>query len=85
MQKIFSIIILYILIYSAPINANTVLDSQRILTQLGFKPGSIDGSYGNKTKKALQNFYISIGKKYDGSLDMNELIDLKKAIKIRRL
>jgi len=82
MQKIFSIIILYILIYSAPINANTVLDSQRILTQLGFKPGSIDGSYGNKTKKALQNFYISIGKKYDGSLDMNELIDLKKAIKI---
>ena len=82
MQKIFSIIILYILIYSAPINANTVLDSQRILTQLGFKPGSIHVSYGKKKKKALQNFYISIGQKYDGSLDMNELIDLKKAIKI---
>ena len=80
MKNIFSILFLYLSVFCFPANANTILNSQRILTQLGFKPGPIDGAYGKKTKGALDEFYTSIGKNYDGLLDANELIELQKAL-----
>ena len=33
--------------------ANDVFTAQRLLTELGYDPGPIDGAYGGKTKKAL--------------------------------
>lgn len=79
MKKIFSMSFLCLIVLCFPVNANTILNAQRILTQLGFKPGPIDGAYGTKTKGALDEFYTSIGKNYDGLLDANELIELQKA------
>ena len=55
----------------------TVGDIQSWLTQLGYNPGPIDGSYGRRTEEALKNFYNSIGASFDGVLDQNEIIDLR--------
>ncbi|GEM_PF-4186615 len=67
--------------FGTPTLANDILTAQKLLTKLGYNPGPIDGSYGGKTKKALEKFYISTGKKYDGSLNSNELEDLRASIK----
>ena len=67
--------------FGTPTFANDVLTAQKLLTKLGYNPGPIDGSYGRKTKKALEKFYISTGEKYDGSLNSNELEDLRASIK----
>ena len=56
----------------------TVRDVQRWLTQLGYNPGPIDGSYGSKAANALTAFYASQGQQFDGILDQNEIDDLLK-------
>lgn len=50
---------------------------QEILIKLGYDPGPIDGSFGNKTELALINFYANRGEQYDGVLDNNEFEDLE--------
>lgn len=67
--------------FGTPTFANDVLTAQKLLTKLGYNPGPIDGSYGGKTKKALEKYYITIGGKYDGTFDSNELEDLRASIK----
>ena len=64
-------------IFSTALLAGTVDDAQRMLNQLGYNAGAIDGAYGRKTKSALEKFYSSIGSEFDGVLDANEIADLK--------
>lgn len=45
---------------------------QKMLTELCFKPGSIDGVWGNRTESAFKEFYKSFGK-YDGKFDNVEM------------
>ena len=67
--------------FSDPVTANNVLEAQKMLTKLGYAPGPIDGSYGSKTKFALENFYAAQNKKFDGQLSANEIVSLSKASK----
>ena len=67
-------------IFSIPVHADNVLLAQELLTKLGYTPGPIDGSYGAKTKYALENFYASQNKKFDGELSSNEITSLKKSM-----
>ena len=60
--------------------AGTVDQSQRMLNQLGYNAGPVDGAYGGKTKRALEKFYTALGSIYDGKLDANEFIDLNAAM-----
>ena len=53
---------------------------QKDLNILGFDAGPVDGSYGKKTKGALEAFYDSKGMSFDGKLDANEVRDLKFAL-----
>ena len=55
------------------------MKAQNILTELGYEPGPVDGVWGGKTKKALNNFYQERNKKFDGILDLNEMSDLEVA------
>ncbi len=66
-----------------PANAaiDNVQEVQTWLTQLGFEPGPKDGSYGGRTKQALEAFYQSKGGSFDGDLSDNEVQDLRAAIK----
>ena len=64
---------------TTPAKANTVSDAQQILNQLGYNAGSVDGAYGSKTRRALEQFYKDAGSLYDGELDTNEVNDLQNA------
>ena len=59
---------------------NDVQITQQLLTNLGYDPGTIDGSYGGKTKRALVQFYASQDKVFDGALSLNEIDALKTAV-----
>ena len=80
--KFSSICILTISFFSNPVNANDVLEAQKMLTKLGYAPGPIDGAYGGKTKRALDEYYKDKNKKFDGKLDKNEIVDLTASIKL---
>ena len=56
MFKFFFILLSFFLMFGTPTFANDVLTAQKLLTKLGYNPGPIDGSYGGKTKKALEKF-----------------------------
>ena len=68
--------------FSNPVIANNVLEAQKMLTKLGYAPGPIDGAYGGKTKRALDEYYQAKNKKFDGKLDKNEIVDLTASIKL---
>ena len=55
-----------------------VNEAQTLLDRLGYNAGIADGIYGQKTHRALENFYTELGFEYDGVLDAAELNDLKK-------
>ena len=60
--------------------SNDVVKTQKMLNQLGYNAGPVDGAYGGKTKRALEAFYAKSGGSYDGKLDTNELADLNAAM-----
>ena len=60
--------------------AGTVDNAQRMLNQLGYNAGPVDGAYGKKTRSALEAFYADSGGSFDGKLDANEVADLKIAM-----
>ena len=68
--------------FNDPVMANNVLEAQKMLTKLGYAPGAIDGAYGGKTKRALDEYYKDKNKKFDGKLDKNEIVDLTTSIKL---
>ena len=60
--------------------AGNVDNAQRMLNQLGYNAGPVDGAYGGKTKRALEAFYAKSGGSFDGKLDANEVADLTSAM-----
>ena len=84
LKKIF-VILPFIVVLSSPALANSVAQSQRMLNQLGYNAGPIDGAYGGKTRGALEKFYADNGSLYDGKLDANEVADLTSAMDVAGL
>ena len=80
MKKSLSIFITLTMLITHAVFADTVAQSQRMLNQLGYNAGPVDGAYGGKTKRALEKFYTALGSIYDGKLDANEFIDLNAAM-----
>ena len=81
MKKLLSIITILSLLIPHAVFADSVAQSQRMLNQLGYNAGPVDGAYGGKTKRALEAFYAESGGSFDGKLDANELTDLQNALK----
>ena len=79
MTRKLSIVILLTFGFGSPVLSDTVSSAQRILNELGYNAGTVDGSYGVKTKRALKNFYNNNNFLYDEKLDDNEISDLKLA------
>ena len=80
MPKKILVILPFIVMLASPVLANSVAKSQRMLNQLGYNAGPVDGAYGGKTKRALEAFYAKSGGSYDGKLDANEVADLTAAM-----
>jgi hypothetical protein len=79
MTRKLSIAIMLTFGFGSPVLSDTVSSAQRILNELGYNAGTVDGSYGNRTKRALESFYVDNNSLYDGKLDDNEIADLKLA------
>jgi hypothetical protein len=43
-----------------------VTDIQRMLTELGYRPGPVDGSYGQRTRQAIKRYQSNTGLSVDG-------------------
>ena len=67
---------------STAVFAGLVDQAQRMLNQLGYNAGPVDGAYGGKTRGALEAFYANSGSKFDGQLSQNEIVDLSKALNL---
>ena len=80
--RILVILFFGLISFNDPVMANNVLEAQKMLTKLGYAPGPIDGAYGGKTKRALDEYYQAKNKKFDGKLDKNEIVDLTASIKL---
>ena len=78
--KFLVLIFLTISFLAKPVIANDILTAQRLLTELGYAPGPIDGAYGGKTKKAFIKLYTDQNMTFDGIVDKNELDLLKNLI-----
>ena len=50
--------------------------AQILLTELGYDVGGIDGSYGGKTRRGLEEYFSNNGSSFDGRLDQGELDQL---------
>lgn len=77
MTKFVKIIGIFSLLTATVANAGTIDNAQRMLNQLGYNAGPVDGLFGSKTRKALDTFYAENGGSFDGKLDANELTDLE--------
>mgnify|MGYP002700236966 FL=1 len=81
-KKLLSTLTTLTLLIPHAVFADTVAQSQRMLNQLGYNAGPVDGAYGGKTKRALEAFYAKSGGTYDGKLNANELADLTEAMDV---
>ena len=82
MKKLVALICFLLLTFSAPTLANDVRTAQQLLTELGYNPGPVDGSYGGKTEQALIKFYAAQNKKFDGKLNANENKGLESSLSV---
>jgi hypothetical protein len=53
-------------------------EAQQLLTDLGYKPGPIDGLFGRKTSDAIKAFQRNVGITVDGWVDQDLLIELRR-------
>ena len=80
MKRLFAYIVSFLFFTATVSFAGTVDTAQRMLNQLGYNAGPVDGAYGEKTRAALERFYAQSGSKFDGNLDANEIADLRNAL-----
>jgi len=60
-------------------NVQLTIDAQKLLTELGYDPGPIDGQYGHRTADAVKAFQQAAGLTQDGWIDENLLGSLRQA------
>lgn len=58
-------------------------EAQQLLTDLGYKPGPVDGDYGRRTADAVKDFQRNMGIPQDGRIDQNLLSILRRAVNQR--
>ena len=61
MPKKILAILPFVVVLTSQVLANSVVQSQRMLNQLGYNAGPVDGAYGGKTRGALEKFYADNG------------------------
>lgn len=63
-----------------PLERNELREIQERLTILGFKPGPIDGLFGNRTRTAIKTYEQQAGLTSSGEATQSTLIRLRRAI-----
>ena len=60
-------------------SAEYTREAQQILTDLGYRPGQVDGQYGRLTASAVKSFQRDVGIAQDGWIDQDLLNKLRRA------
>jgi len=61
MKRLFAYIVSLLFFTATVTFAGTVDTAQRMLNQLGYNAGAVDGAHGKKTRGALEAFYADNG------------------------
>ena len=64
-------------------SAQHTREAQQLLTDLGYKPGPVDGDYGRRTADAVKAFQRDMGITQDGQIDQS-LLSLLRSIASQR-
>lgn len=80
MKKLLATVSMVVAMGTMATASSNVMASQKMLNQLGYKAGPNDGLAGNLTHNAMNKFYADNGKVFDGTIDANEVTDLKVAV-----
>ena len=80
-MRYFLLIILITLFPSFSLSNEVTVEAQRLLKELGYNPGPVDGLIGGKTRNAMSNAFKSVGKEWDRELDETDLTVLKDILK----
>ena len=80
-MRYFLLIILITLFPSFSLSDEVTVEAQRLLKELGYNPGPVDGLIGGKTRNAMSDAFKSVGKEWDRELDETDLTVLKDILK----
>ena len=64
-MRSFLFIFLILFLPSLAISDELTAKAQRLLNELGYNAGPVDGVMGNKTRNAITEAFDSIGKRWD--------------------
>ena len=77
----FLLVILIALFPSFSLSDEVTAEAQRLLNELGYNAGPVDGLIGGKTRNAMSDAFKSVGKEWDRDLDEGDLAILKDILK----
>ena len=80
-MRSFLLIVLITLFPSLSLSDEVTAEAQRLLNELDYNAGPVDGLIGSKTESAIEEFYLLSGDTFDGNLSTNEIMDLSIAAK----
>ena len=81
-MRLFLLTVLITLFPSVSLSDEVTAEAQRLLNELGYNAGPVDGLIGSKTQSSLEEFYFLSGDTFDGDLSTNEIMDLSIAAKM---
>ena len=80
-MRSFLLVILITLFPSLSLSDEVTAEAQRLLNDLGYNAGPVDGLIGGKTCNAMSDAFKSVGKEWDRELDETDLAILKDILK----
>ena len=76
-MRYFLLVILVTLFPNFSLSDEVTAEAQRLLNELGYNAGPVDGLIGGKTRNAMSDAFKSVGKEWDQELDEADLAILK--------
>ena len=80
-MRYFLLVILVTLFPNFSLSDEVTAEAQRLLNELGYNAGPVDGLIGGKTRNAMSDAFKSVGKEWDRELDEGDLAILKDILK----
>ena len=83
-MRSFLLVILIALFPSFSLSDEVTAEAQRLLNELGYNAGPVDGLIGGKTRNAMSDAFKSVGKEWDRELDETDLAILRDILEQSR-
>ena len=80
-MRYFLLVILVTLFPNFSLSDEVTAEAQRLLNELSYNAGPVDGLIGGKNRNAMSDAFKSVGKEWDRELDETDLTILKDILK----